>query len=418
MELCDIKVVEATNDPARVRICADLIYDDDYPDEQLWFELDKGYAEQMSGSGDPWLACLLPVAATIGEPLRICRPVDPVLLQNARELLRIWDCWFDYTQVIDIEAHAESPGDYQPQHTGAFFSGGIDSFFTVLNADHPARGEPSYPIDDLIIVWGFDIPIDDADAFHGLLRSLQRSATDLGKNLIDISTNLRKTRFRQAHWGYVGHGGGLASIGLLLEKRFRRVLIASSPGYRQLLPWGTHPLTDPLYSTTHTQFIHHGSAYGRADKTAVVAGSDIALKHMHVCGRQLNDKNCCACIKCFRTMIALDLLGVLGRAPTFKKNTLDADEIKRVCSLAAWDVLYAQELIHLAKKKNRPEVIQAIEYSLKRSEKINRRLSLLKKTITRIFKLGGGNRMPSSIRRVVWWIDYQLREWILRDAIM
>ena len=417
MEVCDIKTIEAPDNPNRVRACAQVVYDDDHPNEELWFELDQAYADQLSDSGNPWLACMLPLAACLGQPLKISRPVDPLLLQNARELLRIWDCWYDYAQVVDIDAVVEEPTGKNPNRNAAFFSGGIDAFFTVLNAEHPGPAEPLYPIDDLISVWGFDIPIDRAAAFQKMLNALKESAADLNKNLIDVATNLRTTRFRQADWSHIAHGGGLASVGLLLERRLKHVLIASGSGYRNLHSWGSHPLTDPLYSTANTRIIHHGSTYSRTQKTITVAQSDIALQHIHVCHKQSNEKNCCECTKCYRTMITLDLLGVLGRTPTFPQNQIDTHVIKNIYVSESWDILYMQDIILHANKANRPEVAWAAEHCLKHSEKIKSRLSCLERITTCIFKLSGRGQFPRPIRTAIWWINYRLQKWILRGTI-
>ena len=416
MEICDIKIIEAPDDSNRVRICAQLVYDDDYPDEELWFEFDQAYAHQISDSGNPWLACLLPVAAVIGQPLKISRPVDPLLLQNAKELLRIWDCWYDYAHVIDIEADSQQPLGDDPQHTAALFSGGVDAFFTVLNAEHPKPDEPEYPIDDLINLWGFDIWIDQAEEYRRLLKTLRKSSAGLGKNLIETASNVYNTRYKEAHPPELAHGGVLSSLGLLLEKRFKSLLIPSSSGYKELQPWGSHPLTDPLYSTTRTQIIHHGGAYSRTDKTEFIARSEIAMQNLRVCFRRDQKDNCCTCKKCYRTMITLETLGVLDRTPTFKRDNIPTDEIQRIYSPHNLDVFYMQDNIQLAKKKNRPEMVRAFEQSLKYSESLNRKLAWVDKIP--VIVLGAGRRSwkrPAIIRRVVWALHQRLKKWVIRN---
>ena len=417
MEVCDIKTIESPEDPNRVRACAQLVYDDDHPDEQLWFEFDQAYADQISNSGNPWLACLLPTAAATGQPLKICRPVDPLLLQNARELLRIWDCWYDFAHVIDIDVETQQPVGDDPQHTASLFSGGVDAFFNVLHAEHPGPNEPTYPIDDLINLRGFDIEIDEAEVYSRLLKKLRQSSAELGKNLIETSTNYYVTRSR-LYSPKLGFGGVLSSVGLLLEKRIKRILIGSSHGYRDLYPQGSHPLIDPLRSTANTQIIHYGSAYSRTDKTAFIAKSKITLQRLRVCGARDQVENCGACNKCYRTMITLDILGVLDQATAFKKNSLTLNEIEHIYSPSAGDRVSFEDILRLAKEKRQPKVAEALERSLKYSDLVNRRLAWVEKIPNIV--LGEGRqswKRPAPIRRVVWLLRWYLRKWILRHAL-
>src|ERR1700730_13512489 len=130
MELVSVRVAEAPSAPGRVRLLGDVVYDDRPREgESYWFEVPEKYAADLSVSGNPWLACLLPLAITRREPLRLCLPVDPLLLANASRLMRIWSRWYRRLSPVWIEA-ASRPTEPGPgvRETGAFFSGGIDSF--------------------------------------------------------------------------------------------------------------------------------------------------------------------------------------------------------------------------------------------------------------------------------------------------
>src|SRR5690348_5680570 len=96
--------------------------------EEYWFEC--GWA--MTGSGSPWLAALLPLAATLGEPLEIPLPVDPLFLARADEILRLWRQWLPRMQVVAVTAPRDDRPAPRPEAIAAFFSAGVDSFFTAL----------------------------------------------------------------------------------------------------------------------------------------------------------------------------------------------------------------------------------------------------------------------------------------------
>jgi CubicO group peptidase (beta-lactamase class C family) len=71
----------------------------------------------------------------------------------------------------------------------------------------------------------------------------------------------------------------LAAIGHLLAPAFERIYIAASVNYRDLFPWGTHPLLDPLWSSELLEFVHHGCAARRIEKLRFIAGFDAAVNN-------------------------------------------------------------------------------------------------------------------------------------------
>src|SRR5262249_41290566 len=163
--------------------------------------------------------------------------------------------------------------------TGAFFSGGIDSFYTVLRN---RRGAEGLPTDDLILVRGFDYPLEQAEAFERHRKRMSEVADALGMELVHVATNLRCTRLSVASWGDLWHGAALSSVGLALERRYRFLLLASTSKYSELVPYGSHPLTDDLMSTRSLRVLHDGATATRLDKTQYVAQSPLAVEHLHV----------------------------------------------------------------------------------------------------------------------------------------
>src|SRR5512135_307798 len=131
MELLSARLAEAPLARGRVRLVGDVVYDDRAGREEYWFEVSERHADRLSTSGNPWLACLLPLAASRGEALRVHLPVDPTLLANARRIIEVWASW-GRGRPIRIEAETQpTPLGIAVRQTGAFFSGGIDSFYMV-----------------------------------------------------------------------------------------------------------------------------------------------------------------------------------------------------------------------------------------------------------------------------------------------
>src|SRR5262249_28976707 len=118
----------------RVRLSAQVRYDDaKLPAETYWFDVPERYAGGLSATGNAWLVCLAPLAATLGGPLRISLPVDRLLARNVGELLSIWTGWYPELRTVPLELEvSDRELEGTLGRTGAFFSGGIDSFYTVL----------------------------------------------------------------------------------------------------------------------------------------------------------------------------------------------------------------------------------------------------------------------------------------------
>ena len=365
MELRAVRVIASPLDPKRTRLVGDIAYDD-LPGqiEQLWFDVAEEHAPFLSRTGNPWLACLAPLAAKLGEPLRLSLPVDRLLLRNVHELMVIWQSWYPHLHRVEIAADTT---DGLPAaggtRTAAFFSGGVDSFFTILRAREPG----AIAIDDLISIGGFDILLRNLSAFERRRSRQAVVAESLGNKFVDVVTNLRDTRIDKAGWGLLLHGSALAGVGLALEGRYRRLMIGSTGDYLSLIPLGSHPLTDPLVSTNGTQVLHDGATHDRCSKLEYVSRSEIALRNLHVCFRFGSDYNCGACEKCYRTMAVLELLGRLEQAESFPVRRIDAGRLACVYVKNSLQASYYKSIIALAGERGRPDIARSAKLALRRS---------------------------------------------------
>jgi hypothetical protein len=69
----------------------------------VWFDLPR---ELLNGdrSGNAWLICFLPLAVSFRERLLLRAAVDPVLIKNATEMMRIWATWDPGLKPVKIES--------------------------------------------------------------------------------------------------------------------------------------------------------------------------------------------------------------------------------------------------------------------------------------------------------------------------
>jgi hypothetical protein len=224
-----------------------------------------------------------------------------------------------------------------------FFSGGVDSFYTFLKR----RDE----ITDLIFVHGFDVRLDDAPLRRMTSEMVRRVASRFGKRVVEVETNLRSLLDPYAHWRDHAHGAALATVGHLLSGSFGRIYISAAYSYAGLMPNGTHPLLDPLWSTEALDFVHDGCEASRLDKVAFIAQHEVALENLRVCWKNSDGAyNCGRCEKCMRTMIGLYVVGALDRCTTFDRP-LDPKRVRRMVVPDAHRRTYLEEMLEILEGK-------------------------------------------------------------------
>jgi len=381
MDLVSVRLAEAPSDPRKARLVAEVAYDDrPGRPESWWIEVPAEHAGAMSVSGTPWLAAMLPLAATLGQPLRLRVPADATLLAGARRILATWAEWyrerFPEIREVPVEADAlpAAPAAASGREVAGFFSGGVDSFYMATANEDPERAGGLPRIDRLLTVWGFDVPLDAPEEFARLRSSLARAAGELGRTHLDAATNLRETRFAQARWGNVAHGCALAAVGLALEPMFEALCIAGTHYDGPVKPWGSNPETDALLSTSSTRVFHHACGVARREKTEWLTRSATALRHLHVCYKTRTAENCGDCHKCYLTMLTLELAGAGERLETFPRRADLARVARMYIKSNAYTRLY-RDLAERADAVGRPDVARAIRRSLERSAWLTRGLA-------------------------------------------
>lgn len=366
MRVGAIRIEEGSRD-RRVRISATVTYGD-RTNEDYWFEFPDECRGDLATHGDPWVALLLPLAMELGEPLEVDAPVDRYLLEGLEKLQDIWRCWYprlERVAVLPREVTTSVAGS--DRGAACFFSGGVDSFFSALQ--HQAGGGSAPIIRDLVFVWGFDIRLDQPDLIERLRPGLLEVARELGANLIVASTNIRETRWKETNWAELSHGAALGAVGLCLQARRSDLLVPSTESYLQLYPWGSHALTDPLFSTGRMRVHHDGAECSRLEKVRRLTRSPLAMKSLRVCWQSPDATNCGKCQKCQRTMLQLEVLGELGSCGAFSESSLDLHRLRHV--FIEWDLVpdYREIRLH-AKRLGKRQLVRALDYALSRSKAV------------------------------------------------
>ncbi len=404
MHVAASRLEPVPGDGSRVRLAARVFYAAvSVPSEEYWFELPAGLAQDASRNGNPWLAALLPLASALGEPLEWEQPVDRPLVDGAYEVLRIWRLWYGDTNLVPLRGPvAERPPAPAPLRTGAFLSGGVDSFFTALDHGDGSAPEERGRIDEFFFVGGFDLRLAAAAGTARALAVVGEIASSLGRPLVYVRTNLREpgTRWnRSIDWGYVGHGPAMVSIALALGGRYDRVLIPASNFHAKSVPWGSTPLTDSLLSSWTLRVRDDGAATDRPDKVRAIAGSELARRHLRVCFKSTDGANCARCKKCLLTMLMLDTFVGLASCPTFP-NVLDHGAVRALSIDKPWEVRHLKNLRGRAVAASRGDIVGTIDVLLgwrgflrrkarETSEALFGRRAFLRRAARRAFRTAG-----------------------------
>lgn len=300
-------------------------------------------------------------AMRMGTTPRIDAPISARLLKGARRVQDVVLLWEDDYERVEVDAVERQDSPPPPAGTGAFFSAGVDSFYTVLKY----LDEITYLV---FIENVFDprVPTDEARD------TARAAAAALGKPLVEVRANFRHLGDAAGVRHLLYHGSALAATALLLQGTVGRMVIASTFSYDLLRPWGSHVLIDPLWSTESLEVVHDGVEATRPMKLARLAESDVAMRHLRVCqnrplpGLAVSDRlNCGACKKCLLTMTNLRVIGALGRCETLP-GELDLEFLSRLSIDDERDFVRLNENLRVAERSD-PELAAALTKSLERS---------------------------------------------------
>ena len=305
--------------------------------------------------GDALLATVLVPAMAFRENVVVEAPVSQRLLSNAERIVAAFTSWIPRWHPTEVSAPAVDRSALDATTVAACFSGGIDSFHTVL----APRDEP---ITTLVSMKGFSSRGPDDPAPDAQMRELAIAARRLAKRHIVVDTNNFRwgQRYlpRTARLGSINHGAALAAMVLGLGGLISRCYIASSEPFPKR-PWGSHPAVDPLWSTESLEMIHDFPDKSRIDKVGLVAQSDVALDTLLVCNAvRVSHENCRTCEKCQAAALMLHISGVLDRAKTLGPVT--PETLRRV-RIGVW---HHRIWENLWRQTNDPQMKRAVASAL------------------------------------------------------
>ena len=199
--------------------------------------------------------------------------------------------------------------------TGAFFSGGVDAFNTLVchNEENPT----------LITLWGSDIKHDDTKGWEKVLNHLKTTAEEFDTDFVTVKSSFRLfsnegvlsnavKNSGDGWWHGFHHGLGIISHGAPIAylKEKSTLYIASSFHISQKGQYtcASDPTIDNFIRFADAKIVHDGYEQTRQDKVENITnfskanGKRIPLR---VCWESSGGGNCCKCEKCFRTIMGI-----------------------------------------------------------------------------------------------------------------
>lgn len=346
--------------------------------ERLWFRMPADRAP-VDPHGDPFVAALILPAMAAGLDLVLDGPLSPSLarsLEKLQALLLSWNWrnpWTRRLRSISLRAARSEEAPRGRAATGLFFSGGVDSWHSLLHAER----EVGRRIDALLFVHGYDVPLSGPQS-TAVLDHLASSAEESGVPLITMQSNYRRFSDPAVSWD-MAHGSGLAAAAHALGAHFERWYVSSSDAHLKGLVSGTTRDLDPLWSRDGLSFDTIAIGVDRRRKLAALTDHASVQRHLIVCWRARGPvANCGRCAKCVSTMLQLLVLDALDRFATLPHDVsarlvwADAILVEPI-RLMVWEDL----LVQLRSRTEWSELADAVARLIARTERFERGLSFV-----------------------------------------
>jgi len=299
---------------------------------------------------DCWLFLMLPVCMKLGEDLEVTGILSATAVNafnKAQEELLIAHPHLQKIALLYKGDLTELKESTTPKSVGSFFSGGLDSTYTV---------DAVQEIETLVGIWGFDIALKREDHWNLSKDLLERYAQATGKKLILIKTNIRQLSNGLLSWGVDYHGTALSGIAMALSNHLKKVYISATHS-EETKRWGQFPSLSKAFSTDYQELIEHGPQ-SRTEKALALANKPETTL-LRVCYRNKTGlANCGVCKKCIRTRIEFSLVNAKYRPLGLELKPTFTELLK--VKILGNDFLFFKDSIGWARRAGFPKTYQPL----------------------------------------------------------
>lgn len=297
---------------------------------------------------DGFIHSVLFLIMKLGLPLRVHGEMSETAIYNLDELIRAWSQWrpkqYKYVEIRPDNIISVSRAPLRRAISA--FSGGVDANFTLVR-NRTRLGVGGHNIKSVLMVHGFDVDYHNDVEFRQLVARVQPTLEEFGVGLKIVKTN---SKLLDQDWED-SFGAQVSGCLHQFEGAYDTALIGSSEPYTALvIPLGSCPLTDRLFSTGHMNFIHDGADFTRTQKVEFLVQYPNVVNRLRVCWEgTVQHENCGVCEKCIRTRI--NFVAVGKRDPGCFADPFDPAYIGKLKARNAFQLGELRTLLAYAKEK-------------------------------------------------------------------
>ncbi len=271
----------------------------------------------------------MPIAMKLNRRLVIMGPGSLDTVKNAEFMSAIWETWLPgHFHKIDVRFDSENdlirPASASDNGDLAFYSGGIDSTFSLLR--RKAAGKQQ----DVLTVHGMDYKVKDHEKFDAMIEKTDAFAKTVAKKRITLKSDayqIYDSVYCNPKGSHVTHIFSLAGAAFL-HGNYSRYLISSDYRLDQqflVFPWGSNSATNRYFSDGRRHLLTLDDEFSRSDKLERIIALPEALSSVTFCvNYKARPENCGQCSKCVRTKIMF--LTRIGYVPdVFLDNAVPDD---------------------------------------------------------------------------------------------
>lgn len=249
---------------------------------------------------------------------------------------------------LSADAVLDPPAARPPPRAVLTFSGGVDSFHSLLWRTGPDVPASEPPLSGAVLALGFDIPLAQEEAFERHRARLAPVLERRGVTLHVVRSNARSLGL--AHWDYVAMPMISAALSQV-SHLYAWGLVGGARSYPlTTVPTIQSPLVDVALSGDWFSVAADGVSVGRTEKVALICRHPDAMAALRVCYEEDTAdfaRNCCRCGKCQRTMLNFLAVGV-PHPPCFE-TVPGPMELAEVPFHKATDLEFADDVIAYAR---------------------------------------------------------------------
>jgi hypothetical protein len=323
--------------------------------QTLTWRVPATWRDAVTAHADPFVIGLAFPMMQAGHDVEVLGPVSPSLLANLERFMDVWHLWSPTRyRRVRIWSHEEQEAPPSDEAFAIPFSAGVDSCYTALSHARDLRGRNNRRIGLGVTMFGFDIQSNQSNArpmYDALRRGAAEMLGSLGIPHVEIESDFRSLDTLWLH----SHSSQLASGLALFGRGFSGAMIPNSLPVNQLgTLWGSHPLTDPMFSSNAFTIVDDGGAVPRWAKIEAIAPWPEAMRHLRVCfGVDGSIGNCGKCEKCIRTAIGFKIVDAPPAAGLPAELNLSAGKQREPWARAVRRVLSRSRREQLSKRFRR-----------------------------------------------------------------